>query len=82
MGVLNGSAAAPGDEDDLAATIARLRDATANGDFAYYLDIAHHMAGLPLPAPSTTLWLDDEETVRNRWRALVTARRSHLNTRH
>ncbi|MBV6703137.1 hypothetical protein KV557_39620 [Kitasatospora aureofaciens] len=70
-----------GAEDDLTAAIARLREATAGGDFAYYLDIAHFMAGRPLPAPSTTLWLDDEETVRNRWRALVAVRRNHLDTR-
>ncbi|MFG2910920.1 ATP/GTP-binding protein [Kitasatospora sp. NPDC048286] len=63
-----------GTEDDLTAAIARLRDATANGDFAYYADIAHFMAGRPLPAPSTTQWLDDEDTVRNRWRTLVTTR--------
>ncbi|MFJ2582804.1 hypothetical protein [Kitasatospora aureofaciens] len=44
-----------GAEDDLTAAIARLREATAGGDFAYYLDIAHFMAGRPLPAPSTTL---------------------------
>ncbi|MET8624671.1 hypothetical protein ABZW30_13095 [Kitasatospora sp. NPDC004669] len=31
-------------------------------------------AGRPLPAPSTTQWLDAEETVRTRWRALVTVR--------
>lgn len=43
--------------DDLAAAIARLREATATGDFAYYLDIAHFMAGLPLERPSTTRWL-------------------------
>ncbi|MEV7783384.1 hypothetical protein [Kitasatospora sp. NPDC088351] len=36
-----------GAEDDLTATIARLRDATANGDFAYYLNIAHFLASLP-----------------------------------
>ncbi|WP_078661407.1 ATP/GTP-binding protein [Streptomyces sp. NRRL B-24484] len=63
-----------GAENDLTATLARLRDATANGDFAYYLDIAHFMADRPLPAPSTTQWLDAEETVRTRWRSLVTGR--------
>ncbi len=63
-----------GADDDLAAAIDRLRDATAGGDFAYYLDLTHFMADLPLPHASTTLWLDDVETVRNRWRTLVTAR--------
>ncbi|MFJ2781572.1 ATP/GTP-binding protein [Kitasatospora sp. NPDC087315] len=62
--------------DDLGAAIARLREATASGDFAYYLDIAHFMAGLPLTAPSTTRWLDTEDTVRARWRHLVTARQA------
>ncbi|MER8188397.1 zeta toxin family protein [Kitasatospora sp. NPDC094015] len=37
--------------------------------------IAHFMAGRPLPTPSTTRWLDDEDTVRTRWRTLVTTRR-------
>ncbi|MFJ7250156.1 ATP/GTP-binding protein [Kitasatospora sp. NPDC098652] len=69
-----------GAENDLTATLARLREATAGGDFTYYLDIAHFMAGLPLPAPSTTQWLDDEETVRNRWHALVTERQERLRT--
>ncbi|MFJ4192089.1 hypothetical protein [Kitasatospora sp. NPDC089509] len=63
-----------GDHDDLAATITRLRDATTGGDFAYYLDAAHFMAGLPLPSPSATRWLDSKDTVRNRWRTLVTER--------
>ncbi|MER7773234.1 hypothetical protein [Kitasatospora sp. NPDC096140] len=45
------------------------------------LDIAHYMAGQPLPQLSTTLWLDDEETVRNRQRSLVAARQQYLGTR-
>ncbi|WP_308124893.1 ATP/GTP-binding protein [Streptomyces sp. NEAU-YJ-81] len=64
--------------DDLAATLDRLREATANGDFTYYVDIATAMGGLPQPAGSTVLWLDDAHTVRERWRALVTARQDHL----
>lgn len=36
----------------LATTIARLRERTHTGDYAYYADITHYMAGLPLPAPS------------------------------
>ncbi|MFF4085180.1 zeta toxin family protein [Streptomyces sp. NPDC001777] len=40
------------DEDqDLAATIGRLRALTATGDFAYFTNIAHHMAACPCPAP-------------------------------
>jgi len=65
------------DHDGLTAAIARLRDATASGDFAYYLDIAHFMGGRPLPTPSSTQWLDAEETVRTRWQTLVTTRQAH-----
>ncbi|MBL1086769.1 ATP/GTP-binding protein [Streptomyces actinomycinicus] len=70
-----------GAQDDLAATIDRLREATATGDFAYYVDIAHFMAGQPLLQPSTTAWLDTEDAVRNRWRTLVDERQRHLNAR-
>ncbi|MBT2509475.1 hypothetical protein J7I98_27100 [Streptomyces sp. ISL-98] len=38
------------DLDALTATISRLRELTRGGDFAYYIDIAHFMAGLTLPA--------------------------------
>ncbi|MFD9592098.1 hypothetical protein ACFWA9_04975 [Kitasatospora sp. NPDC059973] len=38
------------------------------------------MAGLPLPQPSAVQWLDDENTVRTRWRTLVTNRQDHLRT--
>ncbi|PJM97791.1 hypothetical protein CG740_39250 [Streptomyces sp. CB01201] len=41
-----------GTEDDLAATIGRLQHLTARGDFRFFTDIAHFMAGLPLPALS------------------------------
>ncbi|MFE9427714.1 ATP/GTP-binding protein [Kitasatospora sp. NPDC006697] len=63
------------DEHDAHATaLERLTAATAGGDFAYYLDIAHYMAGQPLPHPTSTRWLDTEDTVRARWRATVTGR--------
>ncbi|MFD8625221.1 tol-pal system YbgF family protein [Streptomyces hygroscopicus] len=65
-------------QDDLTATIGQLRETTANGDFAYYVDIATAMGNLPQPAGSTVQWLDDPHTVRERWRALVTARRDYL----
>ncbi|MFD5752218.1 hypothetical protein [Streptomyces sp. NPDC127033] len=42
----------------LATTIARLRERTHS---AYYTDITHFMAGLPLPAPSPARWLDTEQ---------------------
>lgn len=66
----------------LAATIARLRERTHTGDYAYYADITHYMAGLPLPAPSPAQWLDGEQETRTRWRTLVTTRREHLSTGH
>ncbi|MEU9032688.1 hypothetical protein AB0D46_35330 [Streptomyces sp. NPDC048383] len=66
------------EHQDLAATIGRLRELTAGGDFAYFVDIVHFMARLPLPTPSTTRWLDGEEPTRARWHDLVTARRTHI----
>ncbi|MGP3990803.1 ATP/GTP-binding protein [Streptomyces sp. 3N207] len=69
-----------GAQDDLTATIDRLREATANGDFAYYLDIATAMGDLPQPDGPAIRWLEDEHTVRTRWRTLVTTRREHLRT--
>jgi hypothetical protein len=38
------------------------------------------MAGIPLPEPSTTVWLDGPEEVRTRWHQLVQDRRTHLDT--
>ncbi|MFF4506580.1 hypothetical protein [Streptomyces sp. NPDC001401] len=68
------------DHDALAATLARLREQTQNGDYAYYIDIASFMAGLPLPDGHTPpLWLDGEQATRARWRELVTARRELLH---
>jgi hypothetical protein len=64
------------DRDALAAAISRLRELTQNGDYAYYTDIAHFVADLPLPHPSTARWIDGEDAVRDRWRALVAARRA------
>ncbi|MGC5346961.1 hypothetical protein PZB75_30345 [Streptomyces sp. AM 4-1-1] len=65
-------------DDAVAATISRLHDLTRDGDYAYYTDIAHFMAALPLPHPSPTRWLDGPEATRDRWRTLVTDRRHHL----
>jgi hypothetical protein len=67
-----------GAQNDLTAAIDRLRDLTSTGDFAYYVDIATAMGDLPQPAGSAIQWLDDADTVRERWRALVTARQGHL----
>ena len=68
------------DHDQVAATIARLRENTRGGDFAYYSDIAACMAGLPLEGPSPARWVDGEQAVRDRWRALVLQRRAHLTS--
>ncbi|MER6123017.1 ATP/GTP-binding protein [Streptomyces sp. NPDC001795] len=66
--------------DALAATLSQLREQTQNGDYAYYIDIASFMAGLPLPADHTAPhWLDGEEVTRRRWRTLVTTRQQHLH---
>lgn len=64
-----------GETGRITADIARLQALTATGDYAYFTDIAHYMAGLPLPA-STTQWIDGEEPVRAAWRALVAARQA------
>jgi hypothetical protein len=66
------------DHDALAATLSRLREQTQNGDYTYYVDIVHYMADLPLSQVSGARWLDGEPATRQRWRALVTARRNHL----
>ncbi|MGA5363925.1 hypothetical protein [Streptomyces purpurascens] len=66
------------DQDQLALTVARLRETTRGGDFAYYVDIAHFMADLPLPHAFDAQWIGGEQSVRERWRGLVTARRDHL----
>ncbi|MBT2505887.1 hypothetical protein J7I98_08230 [Streptomyces sp. ISL-98] len=73
--------AVQGEHDKVRAVIARLRELSRTGDYAYYLDIARHMADLPLPDPSPTTWLDGEQHTRNRWRALITARRDLRTTR-
>lgn len=66
--------------DKVAGSISRLRALTQGGDYAYYVDIAHFMADLPLPAEarSQARWLDGEAQTRARWRALVTTRREYL----
>ncbi|MFC8015616.1 ATP/GTP-binding protein [Streptomyces cinereoruber] len=68
------------DRQSLAATIDRLRTLTASGDFAYFTDIAHFMADLPLPGPSATRWTRNETDVRTAWRGLVQARQEYLAT--
>ncbi|NUK23492.1 ATP/GTP-binding protein [Streptomyces lunaelactis] len=72
------------DQDALRATISRLREQTRNGDFTYYVSIAHFMADLPLPAGHPQpQWLDGTQATRTRWRALVTTRRNlQRTTRH
>ncbi|MFB8441214.1 ATP/GTP-binding protein [Streptomyces niveus] len=67
------------DHEALGATIARLREQTSDGAYAYYTDIAHFMADLQLPDGHTPpRWLDNEQATRTRWRNLVTTRREHL----
>lgn len=61
----------------MAATVNRLRTLTTTGDFAYFADIAHFMAGLPRSTGSTTRWAYDEEQVRSRGHALVPGRQEY-----
>jgi hypothetical protein len=59
-----------GNPSDLQAVLTRLRRLTSSGDYAYYTDIAHFMADLPLaeqPA-SPARWLEGQQTARARWR--------------
>ncbi|MFJ3363534.1 hypothetical protein [Streptomyces anthocyanicus] len=63
------------------AGIARLRDLTRGGAYAYYADIAQFMLGRPADQAPAVRWLDDEQRTRDRWRALVTARQAHLRAR-
>ncbi|MEV7177798.1 ATP/GTP-binding protein [Kitasatospora sp. NPDC093679] len=63
-----------------AAAQARLRDLARGGDYAHYRDIVHFMAGQHPDTPTAVRWLDAEETVHTRWRALVTTRQAHLHT--
>ncbi|WP_435858303.1 ATP/GTP-binding protein [Streptomyces sparsogenes] len=66
--------------NDLVAGIARLRELTQSGDYAYYVDITHFMAGLPLPEQiARTRWIDGEEQTRERWRNIVIRRRQLLD---
>ncbi|MFE7776914.1 hypothetical protein ACFU5O_24080 [Streptomyces sp. NPDC057445] len=37
-----------GEQDRIRAVADRLRELARNGDYAYYVDIAHYMGGLPL----------------------------------
>ncbi|WP_331746105.1 ATP/GTP-binding protein [Streptomyces virginiae] len=60
------------------AVIDRLSELTRGGDYAYYVDIAHYMADLPLPGPPATQWIDGTDTVRARWQDLVRTRRVHI----
>lgn len=64
-----------GDEELLAAAIHRLRRITNDGDHAYLADIACFMDNRPItPDGSPVRWLENEETIRRRWRRLVTER--------
>ncbi|MFJ9566004.1 hypothetical protein ACIRQQ_38965 [Streptomyces fuscichromogenes] len=55
------------DDDALAVVLSLLHEQTRNGDYAYYTDIAHFMAGLPLETPSPAEWIDGVEPTRQRW---------------
>ncbi|MGW4878663.1 hypothetical protein ACWEPI_19110 [Streptomyces sp. NPDC004262] len=67
------------DHTALHATLARLRELTSDEDHAYFVDIAHFMADLPLDQASGARWLDDEQHTRSRWRGLVIARQTYLD---
>ncbi|WP_405546505.1 ATP/GTP-binding protein (plasmid) [Streptomyces goshikiensis] len=69
--------AVQGEEDKVCVVISRLRELAGTGDYAYYADIAHYMARLPLPTTTTARWLDTEDQTRARWYNLVNARRIH-----
>ncbi|MEU4118947.1 ATP/GTP-binding protein [Kitasatospora sp. NPDC028055] len=62
------------DDNGLDTAIRDLDQAVRDRDYAYYTDIAAFMAGRDLQFPSSARWLDGDQAVRARWRALVTAR--------
>ncbi|MGW4983086.1 ATP/GTP-binding protein [Streptomyces mirabilis] len=65
----------------LHATLTRLREQTSDEDHAYFVDLTHFMGDLPLPAEHTApQWLDGEQATRDRWRQLVTTRRTRLRS--
>ncbi|WP_446039970.1 ATP/GTP-binding protein [Streptomyces sp. SID1121] len=68
------------DQAGVASRISRLRALTREGYYAYYVDIAHFMADLPLDTPSRARWLDEPRTVRQRWRSMVIDRRALLTS--
>ncbi|WP_258053014.1 hypothetical protein [Streptomyces sp. Ru73] len=57
------------DQEGIRTSIRRLRELTRRDYYAYYADIAHFMAGLPLPAESASpaRWLNGEQNTRARW---------------
>ncbi|WP_327071869.1 ATP/GTP-binding protein [Kitasatospora sp. NBC_01302] len=67
-----------GADDELTAAAVRLDQLTQNSDYAYYVDIARFMADLPPEFLSGVRWLDREDSVRARWRTLVTTRQDLL----
>ncbi|MER5353386.1 ATP/GTP-binding protein [Kitasatospora sp. NPDC002551] len=68
----------PDNQSALAIAIRDLDHLTRGRDYAYYTDIATFMAGQELQFPSPARWYDGPDQVRDRWRTLVTARRTHL----
>ncbi|AZM54549.1 ATP/GTP-binding protein [Streptomyces sp. WAC 01529] len=66
------------DQAGVASSISRLRELTREGYYAYYVDIVHFMADLPLDSPSRARWLDEPQTVHQRWRSMVIDRRAQL----
>ncbi len=67
-----------GAADCAAASIARLHDLTRGGDYAYYVDIAHFMAGLPQQPHATVRWLHGPDAAWNNWRRIITTRQEFL----
>ncbi|WP_406514555.1 ATP/GTP-binding protein [Streptomyces sp. NBC_00161] len=68
-----------GETGKVRAVIDRLHQCAQRGDYAYYADVAHYMAGLPLPDPSPTTWLDGPDDVRTRWLQLVQDRQARIS---
>ncbi|WP_331726458.1 ATP/GTP-binding protein [Streptomyces uncialis] len=66
------------EHQDLTDLVDRLHTLTADGDFAYFTDVAAAMGNLPHPPRPTVRWLHGHDPVRDSWHALVTTRRAHL----
>ncbi|RAJ40488.1 hypothetical protein K353_03380 [Kitasatospora sp. SolWspMP-SS2h] len=73
--------AVTGDQHGTDGVVARLGGLTAGGDYGYYLDISCATADRTADPAISARWIDDEQSVRGRRRAVVTARQAAIRAR-